>query len=239
MTDPDGYRANLSFEVWTADAAGKPVTKVKPNDSTYGVIVSPYVASGGTAKVDVPAGKLALNTNYVFRINAYDGSLYETVRSPWAKFRVELPVDLTLPTPNCASPNPNHFDAQQPHYYQTKPLGQAGTPLSARPTSAAKDAVEQCSEPDADGRQVCFGKSTPAPEGKAPQASAKAGAAATTAGVEWCDTDFESILATGSSSVMCVRCRSSSAWTVGRRLWRISCSCGCWNLTDRTRLQST
>ncbi|MYQ52413.1 hypothetical protein GTW41_14375 [Streptomyces sp. SID4941] len=46
MTDPDGDKANLTFEVWTADAAGKPVTKVKLNDSTYGVIVSPYVASG-------------------------------------------------------------------------------------------------------------------------------------------------------------------------------------------------
>ncbi|MEU0297901.1 hypothetical protein ABZ252_00170 [Streptomyces sp. NPDC006175] len=28
VTDPDGDKANLTFEVWTADAAGKPVTKV-------------------------------------------------------------------------------------------------------------------------------------------------------------------------------------------------------------------
>ncbi|MFC5654277.1 hypothetical protein [Streptomyces nogalater] len=196
VTDPDGDKVNLTFEVWTANAAGEPVAKVKLNDSTYGVIVSPYVESGGTATVDVPVGKLALNTNYVFHTNAYDGSLYETVWSPWAKFRVELPVDLTLPTPNYSAPNPNHYDAQVPNYYQTKPLGQPGTPLAARSTTAAKSAVEQCSEPDADGRQVCFGKSVPAPKGKAPHASAKAGVAAATAGVEWCNTDFESILAT-------------------------------------------
>ncbi|MFE9992825.1 hypothetical protein ACFYRK_38945 [Streptomyces sp. NPDC005381] len=66
VTDADGDKVNLTFEVWTADAAGNPKAKVKIDDNEYGVIVSPFVASGSTVTVDVPAGKLALNTNYVF-----------------------------------------------------------------------------------------------------------------------------------------------------------------------------
>ncbi|MGW6159220.1 hypothetical protein ACWFRM_39890, partial [Streptomyces sp. NPDC055144] len=34
VTDADGDKSTLTFEVWTADAAGKPVTKVKLNDTT-------------------------------------------------------------------------------------------------------------------------------------------------------------------------------------------------------------
>ncbi|MFJ7342843.1 hypothetical protein ACIQU3_21450 [Streptomyces sp. NPDC101110] len=53
----------LTFEVWTPDAAGKPLKKVSIADNHWGGIVSPYVASGTTVTVDVPAGKLTLNTN--------------------------------------------------------------------------------------------------------------------------------------------------------------------------------
>ncbi|WP_328876827.1 hypothetical protein [Streptomyces sp. NBC_00299] len=191
VTDADGDKSTLTFEVWTADAAGNPLKKVSIADNEWGVIVSPYVASGTTVTVDVPVGKLALNTNYVFHTSAFDGSLYETSWSPWAKFRIELPVDLTLPTPDYSAPDPTSLNTP-PNYYQTKPLGTAGSPLSAR---SSKSAVEQCSEADADGRQVCFGKSTPVAKGKAPKSGAKAAGVAT-AGVEWCNTDFESILAT-------------------------------------------
>ncbi|OKJ63473.1 hypothetical protein AMK27_11330 [Streptomyces sp. CB02009] len=138
VTDADGDKSTLTFEVWTADAAGKPLKKVPIADNEYGVIVSPYVATGTTVTVDVPVGKLALNTNYVFHTSAFDGSLYETSWSPWAKFRVELPVDLTLPTPDYSAPDPTSLNTP-PNYYQTKPKDSAGTPLSAR----SRPAVEQ------------------------------------------------------------------------------------------------
>ncbi|MFH8410558.1 hypothetical protein ACH4FX_38155 [Streptomyces sp. NPDC018019] len=187
MTDADGDKSNLTFEVWTADAAGKPKTKAKIADNEYGVIVSPDVASGSTVTVDVPAGKLSMNTNYVFHTSAYDGSLYETNWSPWAKFRVELPVDLTLPTPDYTAPDPSSFDVP-PTPHQTKPLGAMA---SLKGKSAA--AAEQCGPVDDNGRRVCFG--TPVPKDKAPKKVAKA---TTTAAenVPWCNTDFTSILAT-------------------------------------------
>ncbi|MET8450232.1 hypothetical protein [Streptomyces sp. NPDC005209] len=189
VTDADGDKSTLTFEVWTADAAGKPKTKVKLNDSEYGVIVSPYVASGSLVTVDVPAGKLSLNTNYVFHTSAFDGSLYETTWSPWAPFRVEMPVDLTLPTPDYTAPDPNVSD-MQPTGVQTKPLG-----ASASLTAKTPKASEQCSAVRDDGRQVCFGK--PLPKDEAPKKIAKSmKATAAQANVPWCNTDFPSILAT-------------------------------------------
>lgn len=110
VTDADGDQSTLTFEVWTADAAGNPLKKVSIADNEWGVIVSPYVESGTTVTVDVPEGKLALNTNYVFHTSAFDGSLYETSWSPWAKFRIELPVDLTLPTPDYSAPDPTSLN---------------------------------------------------------------------------------------------------------------------------------
>ncbi|MGW4201019.1 hypothetical protein [Streptomyces sp. NPDC004726] len=156
-------------------------------DNPYGVIVSPYVASGSTVTVDVPAGKLSLNTNYVFHTSAFDGSLYETSWSPWAPFRVELPVDLTLPTPDYTAPDPSPLD-DSPSPYQTKPYVPRTTPAAK-----SNPAVEQCSPRAEDGRQVCFGK--PVPKSKAPKKAAQAATAAT-AGVPWCNTQFPSILAT-------------------------------------------
>ncbi|MFJ8469801.1 hypothetical protein [Streptomyces swartbergensis] len=61
VTDADGDKSALTFEVWTADAAGNPLKKVSIDDNEWGVIVSPYVASGSTVTVDVPVGKLALS----------------------------------------------------------------------------------------------------------------------------------------------------------------------------------
>ncbi|MFF4013754.1 hypothetical protein [Streptomyces sp. NPDC001843] len=188
VTDADGDKSTLTFEVWTADAAGKPKTKVKLNDSEYGVIVSPYVASGSTVTVDVPAGKLSMNTNYVFHTSAFDGSLYETSWSPWAPFRVELPVDLTLPTPDYTAPDPS-VTVMKPTGVQTRPLGSSGTPLVGK----SPKAVEQCSPVNSDGRQACFG--TPIPRDEAPKKVAKSMATAQE-NVPWCNTDFPSVLAT-------------------------------------------
>ncbi|MFF0067177.1 hypothetical protein ACFYRC_37915 [Streptomyces sp. NPDC005279] len=187
VTDADGDRSTLTFEVWTADAAGTPKTKVKLNDSEFGVIVSPYMASGSPVTVDVPAGRLSLNTNYVFHTSAFDGSLYETTWSPWARFRVELPVDLTLPTPDYTAPQPSPFDVT-PSTLQTKPLG-ASAALAAKTPKA----TEQCSATDGDGRQVCFG--TQLTRGESPKRVA-AKMTAAVADVPWCNTEFPSILAT-------------------------------------------
>ncbi|WP_329432086.1 hypothetical protein OG564_03855 [Streptomyces sp. NBC_01280] len=190
VTDADGDKSTLTFEVWTADAAGKPVTKVKLNDTTYGVIVSPYVASGSLVTVDVPPGKLSLHQNYVFHTSAFDGSLYETSWSPWAPFRVEPPVDLTLPAPDYTSPDPSALD-NPPSGLQTKPLG-AGATLAAK----TKPAAEQCSAKDDDGRQVCFGKQLTKDEAPKKVAEKMAAASDGVAEIPWCNTDFPSILST-------------------------------------------
>ncbi|TDD79623.1 hypothetical protein [Actinomadura rubrisoli] len=55
----------------------------------------------------MPSGKLKLGVTYIFHTSAYDGSLYETSWSPWARFRFTRTLDLTLPNPNEAAPNPD------------------------------------------------------------------------------------------------------------------------------------
>ncbi|WP_327323426.1 hypothetical protein OG735_13560 [Streptomyces sp. NBC_01210] len=116
VTDADGDKANLTFEVWTTDANGNPKTQVKlTDDNPYGVLVSGFVASGKTAEVTVPNGKLKPGTTYTFHTSAYDGSLYETAWSPWAKFRIHAhSVDITLPAPNDKAVNPAFDNSWQP-----------------------------------------------------------------------------------------------------------------------------
>ncbi|MDI3420581.1 hypothetical protein [Streptomyces luteolus] len=116
VTDPDGDKSTVTFEVWTTDAAGKPKTKVNlNNDNPYGVIVSEPVASGKNAEITVPWGKLSPGQTYTFHTSAHDGSLYETEWSPWAKFKLrERAVDIILPAPDKAAPNPAHDDSWQP-----------------------------------------------------------------------------------------------------------------------------
>ncbi|MFK4228096.1 hypothetical protein [Streptomyces sp. NPDC019890] len=180
VTDADGDKANLTFEVWTADAAGKPKTKVTISDNEYGVIVSPYVASGTTVSVNA-VGRLQTNVDYVFHTSAYDGSLYEASWSPWKRFRIELPVDLTLPTPNYSAPDPSWFDVG-PSTEQTKPL-------SAPAAGAARSAeADQCGPVDDDGRQVCFGPSADKP--------LPADTAARVMAVDWCNTSVPGTRAT-------------------------------------------
>ncbi len=79
VTDKDNDTANLTFEVYTTDAFGKPKTQVKLDDSQYGVLVSKFVPSGSTAEVKVAHGKLKPGVTYTFHTSAYDDSgLYET-----------------------------------------------------------------------------------------------------------------------------------------------------------------
>lgn len=115
VTDPDGDKANLTFEVWTTNADGSPKTKVKIGDNEHGVLVSEYVASGKTAEVKVAHGRLKQGVTYTFHTSAYDGALYETEWSPWAKFKIRnRSVDIKLPEPNKDAPTLNQDGHQDP-----------------------------------------------------------------------------------------------------------------------------
>ncbi|MFF9512488.1 hypothetical protein ACF1BU_38145 [Streptomyces sp. NPDC014724] len=121
VTDADGDKADLTFQVYTTDANGNPKDQVQLTDpdtgkpATYGVLVSDFVASGGRAQVTLRSGDLKTNTTYAFRTSAFDGSLYETDWSPWAKFHTRgRAVNITLPEPNKDAPTVNQDDHQQP-----------------------------------------------------------------------------------------------------------------------------
>ncbi|MFE0683803.1 hypothetical protein ACFW17_23710 [Streptomyces sp. NPDC058961] len=116
MTDADGDKADLSFEVWTTDANGNAKDRVKLTDAnTYGILVSDFVVSGKSAEVLVPYGKLKPGVTYTFHTSAYDGTLYETTWSPWAKFRIRgHAVDIKLPEPDKAAPGLDLDAYQEP-----------------------------------------------------------------------------------------------------------------------------
>ncbi|MCN9240702.1 hypothetical protein NGF19_07810 [Streptomyces sp. RY43-2] len=102
VTDADGNKSTLTFEVWTTNADGTPKAQVNVNDNNaYGVIVSEFVPSGGLAKVSVPYGKLKLGVTYTFHTSGFNGSLYETTWSPWANFKINPYV--TFPAPQASS----------------------------------------------------------------------------------------------------------------------------------------
>lgn len=121
VTDADGDKADLTFQVYTTDASGNPKTQVQLTDpdtgkpAAYGVVVSDFVTSGGTASVTLRYGDLKPNTTYAFRTSAYDGTLYETQWSSWAKFHTRSrAVDIKLPEPNKDAPAVNQDDFQEP-----------------------------------------------------------------------------------------------------------------------------
>lgn len=169
VTDADGDKSTLTFEVWTAKADGTPDKKVKLTDANpYGVLVSPYTASGATAKMQVDYGILKPRTDYLFHTNAFDGSLYETTWSPWAKFRIEPYV--MFPSGMTDAPI-DSTEQQTIEFTRTDPDGSA-TPSAAAPAaksatpSAPASAEEEpklsdfdrqdCSKVDGSGRTVCF-----------------------------------------------------------------------------------
>ncbi len=146
VTDPDGDEVNLTFKVYTLDANGNPDKQVKFPDNQYGMRVSPMVASGKSAEVTVDAKMLQPGKTYAFATSAFDGSLYETDWSPWAKFRIrDRVVDITLPEPNESSPMPSLVD---------QPVkGERNLPVPSRATRAAND--DSC-VPAKDGGKVCM-----------------------------------------------------------------------------------
>lgn len=107
VTDADGDASNLTFQVYTTNAEGTPKDQVQLTDpdtgkpAAYGVVVSDFVTSGGRASVTLRYGDLKANTTYAFRTSAFDGGLYETNWSSWAKFHTRgRAVNITLPEPN-------------------------------------------------------------------------------------------------------------------------------------------
>ncbi|GGX98438.1 hypothetical protein [Streptomyces anandii] len=156
VTDADGSTANLTFEVWTADSSGNAKTQVKISDNQYGVLVSGFVKSGSTASVTVGAGRLKPNVDYVFHTSAYakDSGLYETSWSPWARFRVTMPVDLTLPAPNASAQNPDQ-SAQPYTNTMAPPSPWKTTAAPSRDRSAASGSFPTRCTTSSDGVKVC------------------------------------------------------------------------------------
>ncbi|MFG2708509.1 DNRLRE domain-containing protein [Streptomyces sp. NPDC048386] len=79
FTDADGDQVNGTFQIYDATTG----TQVG------NLLVSPYVASGSPASVQVPAGLLADGKTYKFRTNPYDGTNYNLAWSDWTSFRVD------------------------------------------------------------------------------------------------------------------------------------------------------
>ncbi|MGW2461848.1 cell envelope integrity protein TolA [Streptomyces sp. NPDC001761] len=165
VTDADGDTANLTFQVYTANADGTPKAQVDLDGSgQYGVLVSPYVASGGRAQVKVPYGILKPGVLYKFRTSAFDGSLYETTWSPWADFRIEPYVKYPAPqTSSTIDTTAQEID----EFTRTDPG-------PALPTFTASGAVKReatqertCGKRDAEGRKICIKLSPPTAESKA------------------------------------------------------------------------
>lgn len=104
---------------------------------SYGVVVSSFVTSGGTAKVTLHYGDLKANTTYAFRTSAYDGSLYETDWSAWAKFKTRgRAVDIKLPEPGKSAPAgliTTDVSANRATVWGTTPRGSRRDPREARP----------------------------------------------------------------------------------------------------------
>ncbi|MFI7244832.1 hypothetical protein [Streptomyces qinglanensis] len=189
VTDPDKDTATLTFEVWTTNADGTPKAKLKltgknddPDDGVvsdaHGVIVSKYVASGSTAEVTIPYGNLKTNTTYAFRTSAYDGSLYETDWSPWAKFHTRgRQLSITLPEPD------NNAPAVDLDKYQTEVTAsrKLPPPPPVRSADGGADGLK-CSDRDGKGNKVCMGTVSDAEVPKAAEKRLRAEADL----VPWC-----------------------------------------------------
>jgi hypothetical protein len=165
VTDADGDTSNLTFQVWTANADGTPKAQVDLDGTgQYDVLVSSYVVSGGTARVTVPYGLLKPGVLYKFRTSAFDGSLYETVWSPYADFRIEPYVKFPAPqTSSTIDKTAQEID----EFTRTDPG-------PALPTFNANGAVKReatqvrtCGKQDAQGRKVCIELSPPTAESQA------------------------------------------------------------------------
>ncbi|MER5738891.1 hypothetical protein ABT117_24840 [Streptomyces sp. NPDC002262] len=177
VTDADGDTANLTFQVYTTNADGTPKAQVDLDGSgQYGVLVSPYVASGSTAKVTVPYGKLKPGVLYKFRTSAFDGSLYETNWSAWADFRID--PYMKFPAPQTAS-TIDPLAQTEIEVTRTDPGAVALAGLRA-------SGERSCSTVDAKGRKLCIEITPPSKQSKEPAASSRAGLAEPVDLVAWC-----------------------------------------------------
>ncbi|TYC15830.1 hypothetical protein [Actinomadura syzygii] len=189
VTDADGDKSTLSFEVWTLDADGKPKDRVKlTDDNPYGVLVSDFVASGKTASVTVDTGRLKPGVTYVFRTSAFDGSLYETSWSPWAKFKIRnRVVDIKLPAPKQDEPTLDQDAFQQPQKI-AQPVETSDHGVAVRPGTQGRNgrAGSSCADilKRADG-QICW-RIVPDDGKRAPKKRSKTSAASPDL-VDWCD----------------------------------------------------
>ncbi|MFE6778258.1 hypothetical protein [Streptomyces sp. NPDC057702] len=147
VTDRDGDKATLTFEVWTTNANGSPKAKVKLKDDEHGVLVSGYVASGKSAEVTVPSGKLKPGVTYTFHTSGFDGGLYETEWSPWAKFKIRnRVVDIKLPEPDKNAPTLNQDAHQKPQ--KIAPPETVPVPPGTRSASHSPSDGWSCGEPN-------------------------------------------------------------------------------------------
>ncbi|MGW4200628.1 DNRLRE domain-containing protein [Streptomyces sp. NPDC004726] len=79
FVDANGDKVNGTFQIFDS------VT----NTQVGSVLVSPFVPSGKTASVTVPAGVLTNGKTYKFRTSPYDGAHYNTGWSAWKTFTVD------------------------------------------------------------------------------------------------------------------------------------------------------
>ncbi|MEU6772542.1 hypothetical protein [Streptomyces sp. NPDC046759] len=184
VSDPDGDKANLTFQVYTAKPDGTPDKPVKlTDDNQWGVLVSPYVASGKTAQVQVDYGRLKPGINYLFRTNAYDGSLYEQGWSAWEPFHI-LPY-LSFPAPQ-ASSTVDETTQQNTTFTRTDP-GPALPTLRADGTIAEQPTRKRsCGAPDAQGHRLCIELNPPKQTTRLKAAPHRPAAAPKAELVDWC-----------------------------------------------------
>ncbi|MFJ8469867.1 hypothetical protein [Streptomyces swartbergensis] len=165
VTDADGDTSTLTFQVYTTNADGSPKAQVDlDGPGEHGVLVSGYVASGATAKVPVPYGKLKSGVLYKFRTSAFDGSLYETTWSPWADFRIDPYVKFPAPqSSSTIDPTRQVID----EFTRTDP-GPA-LPTFAEDGAVKREATQKrtCGKQDAQGRTLCIELSSPDSQAKA------------------------------------------------------------------------
>ncbi len=191
VTDPDGDKADLTFAVYTTDAFGNPDKQVMIKDEPYGVLVSGYVNSGGTAKVTVPDGNLKPGTTYAFRTSAYDGSLYETEWSPWAKFKTRgRAVDIKLPEPDKNALVLNEDDFQEPQKIAQPAM--AVVPPTVPPTGLRAASGWNCGKVNSKTDIQPCSRIVPGVSKKARQSLIKQASSGLPHLVDWCETYADS-----------------------------------------------
>ncbi|ROP44224.1 hypothetical protein EDD94_8012 [Streptomyces sp. PanSC9] len=197
VTDADGDKSDLSFQVYTTDASGNPKDQVQLTDpdtgkpAAYGVLVSDFVTSGGTAHVTLRYGDLKPNTTYAFRTSAFDGALYETTWSSWAKFHTRgRAVDIKLPEPKKDAPAVNQDDHQEPQKIPQPSM--ASVPPTEPPTGLSAPSGWNCGKVNAKtGIQPCS-RVVPRVSKSGRQALVRQASSGLPHLVDWCETYTDS-----------------------------------------------